>query len=101
MENNEIDVFKYCEDEILVELKQYLVSTYGEHYVSTDSKLECFDAWIALGESGPTFRNTAMKYLWRYGKKNGKNKKDLMKAMQYVMMLLYVEHYKDEQNENQ
>ena len=59
-----------------------------------NNNIECFDAWIALGNSGPTFRNTALKYLWRYGKKDGKNKKDLLKALQYVIMLLYVEHYK-------
>ena len=88
-------LWKYQEDKILNDLRDYLANTYGEHYVGEENNnIECFDAWIALGNSGPTFRNTALKYLWRYGKKEGKNKKDLLKALQYVIMLLYVEHYK-------
>jgi hypothetical protein len=63
--------------------------------MTEDKSIECFDAWIALGDSTPTFRNTAIKYLWRYGKKNGSNKKDLMKALHYIFMCLYVDHYKD------
>ena len=88
--------YKYAEDRIISDLKDYIDSTYGEHYMTGDKSIECFDAWIALGDSTPTFRNTALKYLWRYGKKSGNNKKDLMKALHYVMMCLYVDHYKDE-----
>ena len=87
--------FKYKEEEILIDLHAHLRSTYDEHYIA-ENGVECFDAWIALGEAGPTFRNTAIKYLWRYGKKGGKDKNDLMKAMHYIQMYLYVEHYKDE-----
>ena len=93
--NNSIQ-YKYAEDKILADLKKHLDGTYSEHYMTEDQSIECFDAWIALGESTPTFRNTALKYLWRYGKKNGNNKKDLLKAMHYICMCLYVDHYKDE-----
>jgi len=89
--------YKYSEDKILSELKEYLDKTYGQHYATGDeTSLECFDAWIALGDSTPTFRNTAIKYLWRYGKKNGNNKADLLKAMHYVLMCLHVDHYYDD-----
>jgi hypothetical protein len=87
--------WKYNEDKILDDLKEYLASTYGEHYKTETTDIECFDAWIALGDSGPTFRNTAIKYLWRYGKKAGSNKKDLLKALHYIILMLHVEHYKD------
>jgi hypothetical protein len=87
--------YKYAEDKILADLKAHLDATYSEHYMTEDKSIECFDAWIALGDSTPTFRNTAIKYLWRYGKKNGSNKKDLMKALHYIFMCLYVDHYKD------
>lgn len=87
--------YKYAEDKILADLKAHLDKTYTEHY-ATENNIECFDAWIALGDSTPTFRNTALKYLWRYGKKNGNNKQDLMKALHYIFMCLYVDHYKDE-----
>lgn len=93
--NSPMISYKYAEDKILADLKKHLDKTYTEHY-ATDNNIECFDAWIALGDSTPTFRNTALKYLWRYGKKNGNNKQDLMKALHYIFMCLYVDHYKDE-----
>ena len=92
--------YKYDEDMIIGDFQLYLDSTYvgeegeGNHYVAGDD-IQCFDAWIAMGDSTPTFRNTAMKYLWRYGKKNGNNKKDLWKAMHYILLCLHVDHYKD------
>ena len=88
--------YKYAEDKIITEFFNYISNTYGEHYKTEDQGIECFDAWIALGDSMPTFRNTAIKYLWRYGKKNGSNKADLMKALHYTIMCLYVDHYKDD-----
>ncbi len=89
--------YKYAEDRILADLKAMIDSTYSEHYASsepTEHQLQAFDAWIALGDATPTFRNTALKYLWRYGKKDGNNKKDLMKALHYVILCLYNDHYK-------
>lgn len=87
--------FKYNEDKIVDDLYVYLLSTYGEHYTTdTDESIQCFDAWIAMGDATPTFRNTAIKYLWRYGKKSGNNKKDLMKALHYIVLCLHNDHYK-------
>ena len=85
--------YKYAEDEILFDMQSYINKTYGEHY-KTSSHIECLDAWIALGDATSTFRDTAIKYLWRYGKKNGNNKDDLMKALHYVMLALYTDHYR-------
>lgn len=87
--------YKYNEDQIIADFKEYIDNTYSEHYMTEDESIECFDAWIALGDSTPTFRNTALKYLWRYGKKNGNNKADLLKTFHYVLMCLHVDHYKD------
>lgn len=87
---------KYCEEQIIEDFKQYVLATYKEHYKTTEQNIECFDAWIALDDATPTFRNTALKYLWRYGKKNGSNKSDLLKAMHYTLMCLYNDHYKGE-----
>jgi Protein of unknwon function (DUF3310) len=91
--NTKID-YKYSEDKILADLKSYIDKTYGQHYKSEDQDIQCLDAWIAMGDATPTFRNTAMKYLWRYGKKNGNNKDDLMKALHYIFFALHNDHYK-------
>jgi len=88
--------YKYAEDKILKDLKEYLDATYSGHYTTdTEDDIQCFDAWIAMGDATPTFRNTALKYLWRYGKKDGSNKKDLMKALHYIFLTLYNDHYKN------
>lgn len=87
--------WNYKEDLIVDDFYDYLKSTYGQHYATDEKELQCFDAWIAMGDATPTFRNTAIKYLWRYGKKGGNNKKDLLKAMHYVLLCLYNDHYKD------
>ncbi len=84
--------YKYAEDEILEDFRAYIDRTYGQHY-KTSSHIECIDAWFAIGDATPTFRNTAIKYLWRYGKKSGSNKDDLMKTLHYVLLMLYSDHY--------
>jgi len=85
--------YKYKEDKIVEDLAKYLDQTYGEHYQGSDN-IQAFDAWIALGSADTSFRDTALKYLWRYGKKKGKNKDDLLKTLHYVVMLLYHDHYR-------
>ena len=86
--------YKYAENQIISDFQAYIDYTYSQHY-QTETNIQCFDAWIALDDATPTFRNTALKYLWRYGKKNGNNKDDLMKVLHYTIMCLYNDHYKD------
>jgi len=88
--------YKYKEDQIISDFHDYIDKTYGQHYMTEEQNIECFDVWLALGDSMPTFRNTAIKYLWRYGKKKGSNKQDLMKVLHYTLMMLYNDHYKGE-----
>lgn len=93
VDTTDID-WKYHENEIVGDLLDYLATTYGEHY-AIEENLQCFDAMIAMGNADTTFRDTAMKYLWRYGKKEDKNKRDLFKALHYITLMLHVNHYKD------
>ena len=81
--------YKYNEDIILEELTEYVKSTYGQHYVKTGG-LQALDVFVALGNAETTFRDNAIKYLMRYGQKGGKNKKDLMKVLHYVILMLGV-----------
>jgi hypothetical protein len=88
--------YKYAEDDIIADFQKYIDRTYGEHYKTEDQNIECFDVWLALGDATPTFRNTAIKYLWRVGKKGDHEsaKDDLMKALHYTLMCLYTNHYR-------
>jgi hypothetical protein len=83
--------FKYHEDDILASVDQHIKNTYSSHYA--DDGIQCFDALLALGNASSTFRDTALTYLWRYGKKDGKNIRDLYKAMHYITLCIYADHH--------
>ena len=81
--------FKYKEDEAVKEILDYLAATYNQHYVNKNNNDQTVDVWDALGSAETTCRDTALKYLMRYGKKAGKNRKDLLKAIHYIILLMY------------
>ena len=81
--------YKYDEDKYLQDIRNYVDSTYGEHYVAKD--IQVVDIWHSIGSLETTARDTAIKYLIRYGKKQGKNKKDLLKAIHYIILMMYAE----------
>jgi superfamily I DNA/RNA helicase len=79
---------KYKEDKILEEIQNYIKSTYGEHYSTTKDGFQVQDMLRQLGIDKDFCQANAIKYLCRYGKKDGKNRKDLLKAIHYVILLL-------------
>ena len=81
--------YKYNEAKYLRELADYVDGTYGEHYVAKE--IQVIDIWESLESLDTTARDTAIKYLCRYGKKQGKNKKDLLKAMHYIILMMYAD----------
>lgn len=82
-------LYKYNEGEIIRDFWNYIDSTYGQHYAG-DQGLQVVDIWESLGSLDTTARDTAIKYLMRYGKKDGRNRKDLLKAIHYIVLMLYV-----------
>lgn len=80
--------FKYREDKFLKDLQDYVNSTYGQHYVGKKD-IQTIDVWETLGSVLTTTRDTAIKYLMRYGKKGGYNRKDLLKAAHYIILLAH------------
>ena len=80
---------KYNEVEILGELETYIESTYGQHYVDNQRDIQIQDVFDSIGISEEFCRGCAIKYLIRFGKKEGKNPKDLMKAMHYIVLLYH------------
>jgi|TARA_R110000851_G_scaffold25300_2_gene73038 hypothetical protein len=84
--------FRFNENKILAEALDYIASTYGGHYVgdkagTKDENIQTIDIWKTLGSVDTTCRDTAIKYLMRYGKKDGFNKKDLLKTIHYTLLL--------------
>lgn len=81
--------WKYDEDETLKELQDYLSGTYRSHYTSQESKTQTLDLIESIGDAEPFCRSNAIKYLSRFGKKNGKSKLDILKAMHYCVLLYH------------
>jgi|TARA_X000001388_G_scaffold42620_1_gene29939 hypothetical protein len=81
-------MYKFNENELIEELKNYIYDTYGQHY-ATD-KYQATDVIIDSGHGEGFCIGNIMKYAKRYGNKDGKNRKDLMKILHYAIIMLYV-----------
>lgn len=88
-DNDDLRGTKYYELDSLGEAGEYIKKTYGEHYAG-NNEFQTFDYWETLGTLETTARDTAIKYLARYGKKGGKNRKDLLKAIHYITLMMYI-----------
>ena len=89
--------YKYDEDKILTELKSYIDRTYKQHYSQNNFQATEF---IIDGGHGEGFCiGNILKYAQRYGKKNGKDRNDLLKVIHYGIIALYVDKLEKTKNE--
>ena len=88
-ETNKNGFWKYNEDKTLKEIEEYLTSTYQSHYTSKESKTQTLDLIESIGDAEPFTRSNAIKYLSRFGKKGGKSKLDILKAIHYCILLYH------------
>ena len=86
---NDNGFWKYHEDVILKEIRDYLGGTYNAHYASSESKTQTLDLIESVGDAEPFCRSNAIKYLSRFGKKGGKCKQDILKAIHYCILLYH------------
>jgi hypothetical protein len=80
--------YKFDEDMYLNELLTYITSTYGQHY--SLSKIQSTEFIMDAGHGEGFTIGNIIKYAQRYGKKDGRNRKDLLKVCHYAIMMLYV-----------
>tara|TARA_B100000424_G_scaffold175738_1_gene135708 strand:+ start:59 stop:388 length:330 start_codon:yes stop_codon:yes gene_type:complete len=82
--------YKYHEDRVLKELKEYVDKTYGEHY--SQNKYQATEFIIDSGHGTGFCLGNILKYAQRYGKKGSREdaRKDLLKVLHYGMIALYV-----------
>ena len=88
-QTNQNGFWKYQEDKTLKEIEQYLTSTYHQHYTSQESKTQTLDLIESIGDAEPFTRSNAIKYLSRFGKKGGKSRLDILKAIHYCILLYH------------
>ena len=89
--------YKYGEDKILTELKEYIDSTYDEHY--SKNRFQATEFIIDGGHGEGFCIGNIMKYARRYGKKGGKNRRDLLKVIHYGIIALHVNEMESLDNE--
>jgi hypothetical protein len=88
--------FKYNEEAIIEELRQYITDTYRQHYSSVvEDGIQTLDLIAACGDGEPFCRSNILKYASRYDKK-GTARRDILKVLHYAVLLL---HFND-QNAN-
>ena len=80
--------YKYKEDELINQFKDYVDNTYKQHY--SQNKYQATEFIIDGGHGEGFCMGNILKYAQRYGKKNGYNRADLMKVLHYALMALYV-----------
>jgi len=81
------NIYRYSEDKILKEVKDYIDDTYKQHY--SKNKFQATEFIMDSGHGEGFCIGNIMKYAQRYGKKNGKNRKDLLKVIHYGIMALH------------
>ena len=89
--------YKYNEGKTLAELKEYIASTYDEHY--SKNKFQATEFIIDGGHGEGFCIGTIMKYAQRSGKKDGKNRRDLLKVIHYGIIALYINEMEESENE--
>ena len=80
--------YKYDEDALIKELQEYVDVTYGQHY--SQDKVQTTEFVIDAGHGEGFCLGNVIKYTQRYGKKEGKNRKDLLKVLHYGLIALHV-----------
>ena len=88
--------YKYHEEEILKDIEEYVSSTYKGHYTGKSHEfrnVQTIDLMASKELEAAFCQANILKYGSRYGNKDGKNKKDLMKVIHYAMLLLHFDNH--------
>lgn len=89
--------YKFNENELIQELKEYIDSTYSAHY--SRNKFQSTEFIIDCGHGQGFALGNVLKYVQRYGKKDGYNRADLMKVLHYALIALYNHDHEEMNNE--
>ena len=88
--------FKYHEEEILKDIQEYVSGTYQGHYTGKSHEyrnVQTIDLMASKELAAAFCQANILKYGSRYGNKDGRNKKDLMKVIHYAMLLLHFDNH--------
>lgn len=81
--------WKYNEGEILKNLEEYIISTYGAHYASQeDNSVQAIDLIRSINHGASFCQDNIIKYASRYERK-GQSKSDALKILHYGILLYH------------
>jgi len=80
--------YKFREDQLLEEVSKYIDDTYSSHY--GQDKIQATEVIVDAGHGTGFNIGNIIKYGKRYGKKEGFNRRDLLKIIHYAIIQLYV-----------
>lgn len=80
--------YTFNEDKLLDEIKAYIDSTYSQHY--SMGKIQSTEFILDSGHGIGFAVGNIIKYAQRYGKKDGYNRKDLLKVIHYAIIALSI-----------
>ena len=86
MSNFKEDKYKFSEDVVLNKLRNHILGTYDQHY--SMNQIQATELIFDAGHGESFCLGNIIKYAQRYGKKDGKNKQDILKILHYAIMLL-------------
>jgi hypothetical protein len=92
--------YKFREDVLIAEFKEYIDSTYNQHY--STNKFQSTEIIIDRGHGTGFCMGNVDKYSNRYGKKGTRAdaRKDLMKVLHYALIQLYIHDKEDQELED-
>ena len=80
--------YKFNEGPLIAEFKDYIDSTYSGHY--SKNKFQSTEFIIDCDHGLGFTLGNVLKYTQRYGKKEGHNRKDLLKILHYALIALSI-----------
>ena len=91
--------YKYNEGALIQEPQSYIDETYGQHY--SQNKYQATEFIIDGGHGMGFCIGNILKYAQRYGKKDGTNRKDLLKVLHYAIIALHVHDIGEQEAEEE
>ena len=87
-------MYQFDEEHYLEEIHNYIDDTYSQHYAQ--GKYQATDVILDAGYGEGFCMGNMLKYCKRYGKKEGRNRKDLLKVIHYAIIMLHIHDQKEE-----
>lgn len=96
MKHWRMPMYKFNEGALIQELQQYIDATYEGHY--SKNKFQSTEFIIDCGHGMGFALGNVLKYAQRYGKKDGANRKDLMKILHYALIAMHQHDLNQQEN---